>query len=259
MSTVTELLATAQDGRLLDNLADRFGLSRDQIAAAVDALTPALEAGLGKAAQDPAALEKLIGAVTHPTHQAAFDDAETAHSDDSVAQGREVVSHLFGSSAAAGQVAQIAARDAGLRPDLLAQLLPVLASVVFGGLFKSFAGQGLGGVLASLAGSGALNSILGALLSGGLAAPTQGAPSSAGGGFGGLLGGLLGALLGGGRASAPSNAAPAGPALPAGLDPADLQSAFNQIKKTLQPGAPASSSAQADLEDVLGKVFGPAR
>jgi hypothetical protein len=278
MSNITDILSSAQDGRLIDNLSDRFGLTPEQMEAAVKALIPALSIGLQNAANDPASLEKLIGAVTQPAHHAAFDNPDIAYSDDNVDQGREMLAHLFGSGSSAGQVVQLAARETGLRPGLLSQLLPVLASVVLGGLFKSFNSQGLGGILGQLANSGALGSILGQL-TGAPSAPQAGPAAPQGGG---LLGGLLGSLLGGGRGGAggglggllgsilggrrPSVArdsgdlAPTEPALPGGLDPATLEAALEQIKKTLQPGGGAANAGHySELEDVLGKVFGPGK
>jgi len=272
MSNITDILFSAQGGQLVDNLAQRFGLSNEQIEAAIKALIPALSLGMQNAANQADSLEKLVVAVAHPAHVAAFDNPE-AHTDESAAQGRELIASLFGSSAAAGQVAQLAARESGVRPDILAQLLPLLAPIVLGGLSKALSGQGLGGILGQLASSGALGSVLGQLTG---AAPGGAGGSAAAPGGGGLLGGLLGALLGGsggggllgsilggGRAPAPGPAAPQrspqGSALPGGFDPATLQAALEQIKKSLQPGAAtASASHDADLQDVLGKVFGPA-
>ncbi len=170
-------------------------------------------------------------------------------------------------------MAQIAARDAGVRPDILAQLLPVLASVVLGGLSKSLSDKGLGPVLGQIAGGGGLEAILGQLAGGGAPPPRpqspqapQIPPGQAGGGLGGLLGGLLGALLGGGaRGPAGAPSAPGAPAptgLPGGLDPAAIQSAIEMIKKTLAQGgaAPSAPSASAggrhaELQDVLDRVF----
>jgi hypothetical protein len=45
--------------------------------------------------------------------------------------------------------------------------------------------------------------------------------------------------------------------LPGGLDPATLQAALEQIKKSLNPGGAISASPgqNAELQDVLDKVF----
>jgi len=257
MSIVTEILSSAQDGKFVENLAEASGLSIDQTQAAVAALTPALTLGLQNAASNPLVLEQIVAGLVHPTHQAAFVDASVAHGEEAAELGNAAVVHLFGSSAAAGQVVQIAARDAGLRPDVLSRLLPVLASVVLGGLFKSFENQGLGAVLGKLAGAGSLGAILSQL---GGATQAQAAPAGpaapsggvGGGGLGGLLGALFGALLGGGaarggagQAQAPSPASPGG-----GLD-----DVLGQLIKTLNTPSTAGTGQNAELQDVLSKVF----
>jgi len=278
MSSVTEILSSAQDGKLIENLAQRLGLSTEQTQAAVEALTPALALGLRNAAGNPAVLEQVVAGVVHPAHQGSYEDPAVAHGEEASELGQAAVAHLFGSSSAAGQVAQIAARDAGLRPDILSRLLPVLASVVLGGLYKSLNNQGLGSILGQIAGGGGLGSILdqlgGATTAPTPSAPQSGAPQSGGSlggllgsllgggqqGGGGLLGGLLGALLGGGSAGGGAPAAPGGagrPSLPGGLDPATLQAALDQIKKSLNPGSATSGAPgqNAELQDVLDKVF----
>ena len=272
MSDITEILSSAQGGEFIENLARSFGLSAEQTRAAVEALTPALSLGLRNAATNPAVLEHVVAGVVHPTHLAAFDDPAVAHGEEAGQLGQAAVAQLFGSGSAAGQVAQIAARDAGLRPDILARMLPVLASVVLGGLSKSLNNQGLGSVLGQIASGGGLGSIL-EQLGGATAAPSAQttAPSArqSGGGLGGLLGallgggqqgggllgGLLGALLGGGAPAAPGRAGQTG--LPGGLDPATLQAALEQIKKSLNPGGANSAALgqSAELQDVLDKVF----
>jgi hypothetical protein len=251
-------MSSAQGGQLIDNLAQRFGLSHEQMDAAVTALIPAISLALQNAASSPDSLQRVISAVTHTPHLAAYENPDAAYSDVSVAQGRDLVAHLFGSSAAAGQVAQLAARESGVRPDILMQLLTILAPIILGGLSKSFNSQGLGGILGSLASSGALGSLLDSLR-GGAGAPAAPAPAAPKGG--GLLGGLLSALLGSllsGR-SAPTPPPPPASPLPGGFDSATLQAALEKIKQTFQPGAAGASSPNSELEEVLSKVFRPTK
>jgi hypothetical protein len=265
MSDVAEILSSSQGGQFVENLAGSLGLSTEQTRAAVEALTPALALGLRNAADNPAVLEQIVAGVAHPTYLAAYDDPGVAHGEEAGELGKAAITQLFGSGSAAGQMAQIAARDAGLRPDVLTRMLPVLASVVLGGLFKSLNNQGLGSILEQIASSGGLGSILGQL--GGATTAPPAPPSGGGlGGLlgallgggkqgGGLLGGLLGALLGGGAPATPGGAAQA--SLPGGLDPATLQAAIEQIRKSLNPGGAISATPgqNSELQDVLDKVF----
>ena len=116
MSDVTEILSSAQGGQLIENLARGLGLSTEQTRTAVEALTPALALGLRNAATNPAVLEHVVAGVVHPTHLATYDDPAAAEGDEARELGQGAIAQLFGSGSTAGQVAQIAARDAGLAP-----------------------------------------------------------------------------------------------------------------------------------------------
>lgn len=259
MSNITDIVSSAQGGQLVDNLALRFGLSHEQMDAAVKALISALAIGLQNAARNPNSLQHVIAAVAQPTHYSAFENPDAAYAEENIANGRDVVEHLFGSSAAAGQVAQLASRESGVRPDILQQLLPILAPIILGGLFKSLKNKGLDGILGSLASSGALGSVLGNLTGAGAPSGGAAAPAPRKGLLGGLLGLLLGALLGRrGPAPAPAAPPPASP-LPGGFDRATLEAVLEQIKNAFQPGAVANVNHNAELEDVLSKVFGPSK
>ncbi len=289
MSDLDSILSSAFGGQLNTTLAQRFGLSEEQIESAVKALAPALAIGLNRAAEEPQTFEKTLGALAATERHSFFDEPDSAHSDDSVELGRDLLNNLFGSPAATGQVLQAAARESGVRPDILSQLLPVLASILMSGLTKSINEKGLGGVLGQLANSGALGGILEQVLGGGgpAAQPApgpRGGPGgfpgglpggAAGGGLGGLLGGILGSLLGGRRAPPAGAPAPSGPSggfnrggpldvdagasgsgpagLPPGLDQASIQDAIEQIKKTLQvgrSGGPAGQPAAQGSSDL---------
>jgi hypothetical protein len=61
--------------------------------------------------------------------------------------GNDVLSQLFGSKEISNAVAAQAAATSGVGQAILKQMLPVIASMVMGGLFKSANNQGLGGIL----------------------------------------------------------------------------------------------------------------
>ncbi|HEY8126656.1 MAG TPA: DUF937 domain-containing protein [Methylocystis sp.] len=287
MSYLDEILQSAQGGQLVSNLAQRFGLSDEQMDRAIKALAPALEVGLNNAAEQPLLFEKVLGDIASPLRAAAFEDPGAAQDVDSLAQSRQLLDDLFGSPAAAGRVVQVAARESGLRPDILSQLLPVLVSVLIGGLFKNVNNRGLGGVLGQLVSSGALGAIIEQMFGGATApqrepepTPTPPRGGTGGGLFGGLLGSILGSLLGGGRRPTPdpyggSTGDPGGfgrsgpldldrergsgsQGLPDGMDQASVQQAIEEIKKTLQigRGGGETAGARSDFESILGKMLG---
>ncbi|WP_163454629.1 DUF937 domain-containing protein, partial [Escherichia coli] len=65
-----------------------------------------------------------------------FDNAAQAFSPQGVQQGNDVLGQLFGSKDLSRAVAAQAAQASGVGQQVLQQMLPVLASMVMGGLFK---------------------------------------------------------------------------------------------------------------------------
>ena len=147
MSNIVDIIQSAQGGQIIENLSARFGLASWQTRAAVEALLPALVAALRKAADEPGALRPVIDAANDQAHRAAFESAEEAHSQASVEGGDAIVAHLFGSASAAGEVSQLAARESGLRADVLQRLLPILVSVAAGGLGSTLERQSVGAAI----------------------------------------------------------------------------------------------------------------
>ncbi len=66
MSYLDEILQSAQGGQLVANLAQRFGLTEEQMDGAIKALAPALEVGLSNAAEQPLLFERLLGDIASP-------------------------------------------------------------------------------------------------------------------------------------------------------------------------------------------------
>jgi hypothetical protein len=225
VSNIVDIIQSAQGGQIIENLSARFGLASWQTRAAVEALLPALVAALRKAADEPGALRPVIDAANDQAHRAAFESAEEAHSQASVDGGDAIVAHLFGSASAAGEVSQLAARESGLRADVLQRLLPILVSVAAGGLGSTLERQSVGAAIGQPAEP---------------PAPASPAPS------GGLLGWLK-SLFGGAPAPQPAPA------------PDAREEALEQIRKTLTPPATANAEQQADLDELLGRIFASAK
>ncbi|MBI5013521.1 MAG: hypothetical protein HZC06_12740, partial [Methylocystis sp.] len=82
MSYLDEILQSAQGGQLVSNLAQRFGLSDEQMDRAIKALSPALEVALSNAAEQPLLFERVLGDMASPLRAAAFDDPGAAQDAD---------------------------------------------------------------------------------------------------------------------------------------------------------------------------------
>ena len=282
MFSLNDIIQQAQGGQGVQNLAEQFGLSTTQAQSAVDALMPALSAGLQQQTQGAGGLANLFGAMFNPTHQQAFSDPSALNSADTAADGQDALTRLFGTEKATQALAAHAAQSTGLSSSILQAMIPVIVSMVMGGMFKGMQGGGLGGMLEQLGRAGAsspgnssgglgdlLGQVLGGALGGGAAgqqpqpAPQPQAPS---GGGGGLLGDLLGGLLGGGKA--PQQPAPGGGSQRAdqifpqgmGLDSSGLQGGIDMLGKMLNPGGAAQGGQQqAGLQDLLGQLLGGGR
>jgi hypothetical protein len=228
MMNLFEIMQAAQGGNAMNNLASQFGLSPQQTQTALDALLPAFSMGLQNQAQSPDMLSQLAGMMMGGTaNQQAFDSDGDGIPDHLEQEGNTVLGQLFGSKEVSRAVADQASAMSGVSSAVLKSMLPVVASMIMGGLFKSASNQGLGGLLGQLAqgmapgmgggmqpqASNPLGGLIGAMLGGG----QQGGGGMAGGGLGGGLGGLLGAMLGGGRPQPQAQAQPADP-MQAGLE-----------------------------------------
>ncbi len=270
MFNLYEILQNAQGGQAIDNLAKQFNISHEQAEAAVKALMPQMSNAFLQQATQPAAFGSILGALGDNQHVAAFMDASAAQTRETMQKGAEAVQQLFGSPETHAAVAEQTARLAGLPPALIQQMLPVIASMVMGGLSKGLANQGLGGLfgqLAGAAGQGGLGTILGSLLGGapaaqgapqGDAAPNPQANPSPAGGLAGVFGQILGGFFGGAQ---PGGAPPQGgatPSAPHGFDPNTVQAGLDALIKMLQPGTQpvaAPPAAQAGIQNEINEIF----
>lgn len=174
MLPLFEMLANAQNGNGMEALARQFGLSQQQTQAAIDALMPAFSQGLKRNASDPYGVSSFLQAMASGQHAKYFDDATRAFSPQGVDEGNGILGHLFGSKDISRAVASQAAQATGIGQDVLKQMLPVIASMIMGGLFKQSTGQ----MQASSGSNSPLGDILGQMMR-----------QSGGMGGGGMMGG----------------------------------------------------------------------
>lgn len=141
MLPLYDMIANAQNGQAVDLLARQFNLSQQQTQLALEALLPAFSQGLKRNAADPYGVGAFLSALSTGRHAQYFDDAANAFSSQGVAEGNGILGHLFGSKELSRAVAAQAAQATGLGQDILRQMLPVIAAMVMGGLFKQSTGQ----------------------------------------------------------------------------------------------------------------------
>lgn len=159
MLPLFEMLANAQNGNGMEALSRQFGLSQQQTQSAIEALMPAFSQGLKRNASDPYGLGSFLQAMASGQHAKYFEDASRAFSPQGVDEGNGILGHLFGSKELSRAVAGQAAQATGIGQEVLKQMLPVIASMIMGGLFKQSTGQ-----MQAASGMGGSNNPLGEII-----------------------------------------------------------------------------------------------
>ena len=271
MFNLYQLVAGAQGGQGLDNLAKQFGLSRDQADRAVQSLLPALSTAFMTKAAQPGGLGDIAGAMTDGDHRQAYADPAAAQDPGVQQKGGDLAGSIFGSNAVLGHVTSTASRYTGIPEGTLQAMLPVVTSLILGGAATAMHQQGMGGMLGQLAQGG-----LGGMLSqfggagglggmmGGASQPTGqgGAQAGSQASFGGMLGSIMSSFFGGSGAGAGQTATggmnqPGDPA--SGLPPM-VQAGMDQLFKMFEPGTAGPAGAQAanpfgNLSEMISGAF----
>ncbi|CCV11843.1 DUF937 domain-containing protein [Mesorhizobium sp. STM 4661] len=136
MPSLFDILAQSQNGNGMQALAQQFGLSQQQTQSAVEALLPAFSQGLKRNTSDPYGLGSFVTAMASGQHAKYFENPAAAFSQPGVDEGNGILGHLFGSKDLSRAVASQAAQASGVSQQVLQQMLPSVASMVMGGLFK---------------------------------------------------------------------------------------------------------------------------
>jgi hypothetical protein len=234
---LNDIMQAAQGGQGINNIAAQFGLTPEQAQAAIQAAMPAFSQGLQRLGQDPGQLGGVLTHIASDVHQGSFTDPSQA-TGAGAAAGGDVLGQIFGSSDVTSQISQRVSQASGVSPQIIESMMPVIASVLMGGLSHSMNSQGFGGVLGQLANAATQPGGLGSVLGDGGAGGQQG-----GGGLGGLISGVLGGLLGGGQGSA----APQG---------GNLQAGLNSLTNMFEAGVSPSPSHQQGITDILSSLSG---
>ena len=229
---LNDIMQAAQGGQGINNIAAQFGLTPEQAQAAVQAAMPAFSQGLQRLGQDPSALGGILGHIVDDVHQGSF--ADPSQTGAAAGAGGNVLGQIFGSPQITSQITQRVSQASGVSPQVVQDMMPVIASILMGGLSHSMNSQGLGGVLGQLANAATAPGGLGSVLAGAAGQASQG------GGLGGLIGSVVGGLLGGGQAAQPGN----------------LQAGLNSLTNMFEAGVGASAAHQQGINDILSSLSG---
>jgi hypothetical protein len=232
-----DIMMGAQGGQGVNNLATQFGLSPQQTQAAIQAMIPAFSLGLQRTAQDPTGFGGLLNQMTSGAHAAAYvDPAQTAAASN---LGGNVLGQIFGSPQVAAQVGQQAAQMSGVNAQIIQQMMPVVASMLVGGIANAMAAQGLGGVLSQIANAFTQGAGLAPAVN-----PAAAAQAQAGNMFNSWMN-MVGGMFTGAAGT---------PAPPATPQAAALQATVNSLNTMLQAGVQISQAHQQGLATILESI-----
>lgn len=234
-----DIMLGAQGGQAVNNLASQFGLSPQQTQAAIQAMIPAFSQGLQQTVQNPSGLGGVLGQMMNTAHAAGYSDPSQLGQAGQL--GGNVLGQIFGSPQVAQQIGQQASQMSGVNPQIIMQMMPIVASILMGGLAQGMASQGLGGLLGQLASAF------------GTPAAANAAPAGAGGPLAGWMN-MIGGLLGMGSAGSPAGAA--GAATP---QSAALQAGLSTLTAMLEAGVQVSQAHQQGLSNILNSISAASR
>lgn len=136
MQSLYDMLTSAQNGAAVEEMARQFGLSQKQAQEAMAALMPAFSQGLKRNASDPYGVGAFLSALSTGQHARYYEDMQQAFRPSGIEEGNGILGHLFGSREVSRAVAKQAEAATGIGQEVLKQMLPVLASMIMGGLYK---------------------------------------------------------------------------------------------------------------------------
>lgn len=150
MNPILDMLMNAAGGGATQQIGQKFGLSPDQTSGALAQLVPAVMAGMQRNSQQQGGLDGLLGALTGGNHSQYLDNPDLLAQDSTVQDGNGILGHVFGSKDVSRAVAHQASAQTGIGADVLKQMLPIVATMVMGGLAKQNATSAGGGLLGML-------------------------------------------------------------------------------------------------------------
>jgi hypothetical protein len=146
MFSFNDLMNSATNIQAMGDMAKTFGISPQQTQAAVQSLMPAFASSLQQQASNPQNIGTLLASMMPAAMATAAPapppapEAPPAFSDP-FAYGNAVMAQLFGAPQNTSQIAQVAAQSAGLQPQLVQQMMPLVAGMVMNGLALAMQGQ----------------------------------------------------------------------------------------------------------------------
>lgn len=198
---IVEMIARSHNGHGLEVLGRQFGLDRRQTLEAIAELAPLVTAGVRQNTRQDDGLASLLEALGGGRHARYLEDDDAVRYDNVRDDGNAILGHLFGDKQVSRDVAMHASGSTGIGAAILKKMLPIVASMVLGAIFKQMTGgaqQRAPQPAPQPQGGGGLDDLLRDILGGGQGQPMpqprpqQRAPQPQGGSLDDLLRDILG-------------------------------------------------------------------
>lgn len=175
------------------DIANKLGVDEGEVDRAVQNLVPTLVASVQHTAQDPAHASAIASAADNHAARGLLD-AGAGVDQVNQAEGDEAIAKIFGGNDTSQVAAALSAGEAG-NSELFQKLLPILAPIVLAYIGKQMTQQKKPAPSEEKASGGALDDVLGSILSG-MSGGNKSLGSVLGKALGGKAGDILGGLLG---------------------------------------------------------------
>lgn len=136
MLPLYDMLTRSGGSSPMEEMARQYGLTMRQSQEALAALLPAFSEGLKRNAADPYGVSAFLAALSTGRHAGYFADPASAFTAVGRDEGNAILGHLFGSPEVSRAVAAQAAQMTGIAQETFSQMLPALAAMIMGGLFR---------------------------------------------------------------------------------------------------------------------------
>lgn len=173
--SLLKTIIEAQGGKILQQVANNFGLDASQATSAIGHLLPSLTKSMKQNAQSDDGLEGLLNAIKSGNHGRYLEEPSLFERKETVDEGNGILGHILGTKQRSREVAAEAAQKTGIDVGILKKLLPMVAAMTMGGMNKQSQSRdsGLGGLLSQIGGgapireqrkSSGIDGVLGGLL-----------------------------------------------------------------------------------------------
>lgn len=138
---LTESLLTADNGAVINQIAQSLNISPEQARTAAQKLVPLLSGGIERNVQQEGGLSSLMNALSSGSKEQYIEQPATLSQPQSIADGNAILGHIFGSKDVSKNAAGLASSETGLDSSLLRKMLPMLSAALMGILAKQMASK----------------------------------------------------------------------------------------------------------------------